>query len=62
MGMTYWAAYSNFEDKEKGSLEPGKAADFVILTKDIMEIPASEILKTFVEKTFLDGVEVFSAE
>ncbi len=62
MGMTYWAAYSNFEDKEKGSLEPGKAADFVILTKDIMEIPVNEILKTFVEKTFLDGIEVYSAE
>jgi len=62
LGMTRWAAYSNFEDKEKGSLEPGKAADFVILTKDIMEIPVSEILKTFVEKTFLNGVEVFSAE
>lgn len=62
LGMTRWGAYANFQDSEKGSLEPGKAADFVILTKDIMEIPASEILKTFVEKTFLNGVEVFSAE
>jgi predicted amidohydrolase YtcJ len=62
MGMTYWGAYANFEETEKGSLETGKAADFVILTKDIMEIGPEEILKTFVEKTFLDGIEVYSAE
>jgi len=62
LGITRWPAYSNFEDDEKGTLEPGKSADFVILTKDIMEIPAAEILKTFVEKTFLDGIEVYSAE
>lgn len=62
LGMTLWAAYSNFEENEKGSLEPGKCADFVILTKDIMEIPTKDILKTFVDKTFVDGIEVFSAE
>ena len=62
LGMTRWAAYSNFEENEKGSLTPGKAADFIILTKDIMEIPAAEILNTFVEKTFVNGREVFSAE
>ena len=62
LGMTRWAAYSNFEEHEKGSLAPGMAADFVILTKDIMEVPAAEILGTFVEKTYLNGVEVFSAE
>jgi predicted amidohydrolase YtcJ len=62
LGMTRWAAYSNFEDNEKGSLEQGKAADFVILTKDIMEIPVSEILNTYVVKTFVDGVEVYSGE
>ncbi|MBI3133750.1 MAG: amidohydrolase [Bacteroidetes bacterium] len=62
LGMTRWAAYSNFEEHKKGSLVAGHAADFVILTKDIMEIPAAEILKTFVEKTYLNGVEVYSAE
>lgn len=61
-GMTIWAAWSNFEEKERGSLEEGKAADFIILTKDIMVIPEEDILKTYVYKTFLDGVAVFSAE
>jgi predicted amidohydrolase YtcJ len=37
-GMTIWAAYSNFEEKRKGSLEVGKWADFVLFDKDIMKI------------------------
>ena len=37
-GMTIWAAYSNFEEKEKGSIEVGKFADFIILDKDIMKV------------------------
>lgn len=61
-GMTIWAAYSNFEENEKGSLEVGKAADFIILTKDIMQIDASEILNTYVAKTFLDGELVYDGE
>jgi predicted amidohydrolase YtcJ len=44
-GMTIWAAYSNFEEKEKGSIGPGKLADFVILDADIMKIPMKEVLK-----------------
>ncbi|MDX1350712.1 MAG: amidohydrolase [Putridiphycobacter sp.] len=62
LGITRWAAFSNFEDKTRGSLEAGKDADFVILTKDIMTIPEAEILKTFVFKTYLDGEMVYSAE
>jgi predicted amidohydrolase YtcJ len=45
-GMTIWAAYANFEEKEKGSIEPGKFADFVILEKDIMNIPLKELRAT----------------
>lgn len=61
MGITYWAAYSNFEEKERGSLAAGKNADFVFLSKDIMSIPEDEILNTFVLRTFIDGQEVFTA-
>ena len=62
LGMTRWGAFANFEEQEKGSLEPGKAADFVILTRDIMQVAPADILTTFVEKTFIDGVEVYSAD
>ncbi len=61
-GMTIWPAFSNFEENEKGSLEVGKSADFIILTKDIMRIDPSEILNTYVVKTFLDGQMVFDGE
>jgi len=62
MGITYWAAYSNFEDKERGSLEAGKNADFVFLSKDIMAVSEADLLNTFVLRTFIDGEEVFNAK
>jgi predicted amidohydrolase YtcJ len=59
-GMTIWAAYANFEENEKGSLEVGKDADFVILDQDLMNCYPSAILKTTVLKTFIAGEQVFS--
>jgi len=58
-GMTIWAAKANFEEKEKGSIEPGKYADFVILDKDIMKINGSEIPKVKVLYTYLNGEKVY---
>jgi predicted amidohydrolase YtcJ len=58
-GMTIWAAKSNFEEEEKGSLEKGKAADFVILDRDIMTVNAEEILKTIVLATYSNGEKVY---
>lgn len=57
-GMTIWAAYSNFEENEKGSIEVGKFADFIILDKNIMEIPENEILNTTVSDTYVAGKKV----
>lgn len=54
-GMTIWAAYSNFEEHEKGSIEVGKFADFIILDKDIMTVDQNEIPKIKVEQTFVGG-------
>jgi predicted amidohydrolase YtcJ len=59
-GMTIWAAYANFEEEEKGSIEVGKFADFVILNQDIMKVRESEIPKTNAVSTYLNGEKVFS--
>lgn len=58
-GMTLWAAYSNFEENEKGSLELGKWADFIILDKDIMQVDFPEIPQTQVIYTVVGGEVVY---
>ena len=60
LGMTRWAAYANFEEHEKGSIEVGKFADFIILNRDLMKVPLQEIPSTQVVATFLNGEIVFS--
>ncbi|MCB7481000.1 amidohydrolase [Christiangramia sediminis] len=58
-GMTIWAAYSNFEEEEKGSIEAGKFADFVILDRDIMEVEIDSVPDTKVISTFVNGEQVY---
>jgi len=58
-GMTIWAAYGNFEEEEKGSIEPGKFADFVILDMNIMEIDIDEVPGTKVLATYVNGEKVY---
>ncbi len=52
---TLAGAYAAFEEKKKGSIEPGKAADFVMLSRDIMQVPPLEILQTRVTMTVAGG-------
>jgi predicted amidohydrolase YtcJ len=61
-GMTIWAAYANFEEKEKGSLEIGKYADFVVLKEDLMLAPDSNLWKIKVHQTFINGENVFKQD
>ena len=58
-GMTIWASYAIFEDHKKGSLEKNKAADFIIIDRDIMTCEEKEILQTRVLATFIDGEKVY---
>lgn len=57
-GMTIWAAYSNFEEAEKGSVESGKFADFIIMDQDIMTIDEDSIPNLKVHQTWLGGKQV----
>jgi predicted amidohydrolase YtcJ len=58
-GMTIWAAKASFLEKEVGSLEAGKKADFIILAQDLMQVPVNKILDTKVVATFSGGKKVF---
>lgn len=57
-GMTIWAAYSNFEENEKGSIEVGKFADFTVYSDNLMEIPIEEVPRIKAEQTFIAGKRV----
>jgi predicted amidohydrolase YtcJ len=49
------AAYGAFEEKQKGSIAPGKLADFTVFTKDLMTVPDQELLSTEIAMTILGG-------
>src|SRR5438093_4034172 len=61
MMFTIWAAQAAFEEKIKGSLEPGKLADLTDLSGDMMKIPEMEILKTHCLMTVIGGEVVYEA-
>lgn len=57
--MTIWPAFAAFQENLTGSLTPGKFADFVILDRDIMTIPAADILGVHVTATYIGGRAVY---
>jgi len=59
---TLGSAYASFEEDIKGSLQVGKLADIVVLSKDIFTIPEEEILNTDVVTTILGGKIIYSSE
>jgi predicted amidohydrolase YtcJ len=61
-GFTLDAAYAAFQEADLGSLEPGKWADFIVLSRNIMTIPPPEVLDTRVLATYLGGTAVYEAE
>ncbi len=59
--MTIWAAYANFEEKVKGSIEAGKYADFVILDQDLLKINDKDLYKVKVLQTYVNGEKVYDS-
>ena len=57
--MTIWPAYAAFQEKTMGSISTGKYADFVMLDRDIMTVPVSDILSTQVVSTWIGGKAVY---
>jgi predicted amidohydrolase YtcJ len=60
--FTINGAYSNFLEQRTGSLKAGKQADFIVLDRNIFNIPPEAIATAKVLQTYLDGREVFNAE
>jgi predicted amidohydrolase YtcJ len=59
-GMTVWAAKAAFEENEKGSLEKGKMADFIVVDTDLMKCTITNILKTNILATYINGEKVWT--
>lgn len=57
--VTSWAPISSFEEKEKGAIAPGQYADFVLLSDDILKVPAAQIKNIKVRATILGGRTIF---
>lgn len=59
--MTWDPAYASFTEDVLGSITKGKRADYVVLSQDIMRVPAEKILETEVLATVIDGQPVYGA-
>jgi predicted amidohydrolase YtcJ len=59
---TMGSAYAEFQDKEKGSITPGKLADMVLLSDDIFAVPPARIRDVKVTKTWLGGKLIWDGQ
>ncbi len=60
--MTIWPAYQHFEEDQKGSIEPGKLADFVVLSDNPMAVDPETLDQLLVVKTVKEGETIFERE
>ena len=57
--LTLWPAFAAFEEGRRGSIEPGKLADFTVLDTDLMTVPVADILTARVLMTVVGGEIVY---
>ena len=57
-GMTIWNALAAFWEKDLGSLEVGKFADFTVVDRDLLTVDDEQLLKAKVSATFINGEQV----
>jgi predicted amidohydrolase YtcJ len=60
--VTTWAAYLGFDEGDRGSLEPGKLADLVVIDRDYLECPEEQIREIKVRRTIVGGKTVYQRE
>jgi len=60
--FTLDAAYAAFEENTKGSITPGKLADFLILDRDIMKVAPKDVITAKIRETYLSGKAVYTAK
>ncbi len=60
--MTIWAAYAQFEENEKGSLEPGKLADFIVLDQDLLSVHQDSLVGLLPSRVYINGKLVAGKE
>lgn len=58
-GFTMGSAYCSFEENVKGSISPGKYADFALLSENILETPPEDLLRVHIQKTYLGGKQTY---
>lgn len=58
---TYNGAYVGFEEKIKGTLQPGKLADFIVVDRDVLAVPTDELKDVRVTQTYVGGISIYSA-
>jgi len=61
-GYTIEAAYSGFEEDIKGKILPGMLADFIVLSDNILTIPAQDLLSFQVEQTYVGGKLIYNSQ
>ncbi len=59
--LTLWAAYQHYEEANRGSIEVGKLADFVVLDKNPHSIPIEKLADLKVMQTIKDGKTIYTA-